>query len=276
MHENGKATFMQDDAYVQQAIPKLLTLFQDEYRRPLRKPYYLRQLQVLLENDYFPWVISNALVQLVDQGILHKVRYVSKAHRKLVFFFNGKLSTPDHERAMMTHIKSIGALIDTYANPTTSRILGKHLEALVKQELRAQGFEVVETEANSYKGRRWTKTNHDLDFIAEHESGNLNIGIEVKNTLSVIEREELDVKLEMCKYLRLRPVFAARWIKPYLNHIAKDYDGFSWVFKTQIFPLGQEDLVKGIYNRLNLPVTVRTDLPPKPVSIFKKWVQRNT
>ena len=115
-----------------------------------------------------------------------------------------------------------------------------------------------------------------MDFIAEHRSGNLNIGVEVKNTLGVIGREELDTKLEICRYLGLRPVLAVRWIKPHLYRIQKEYKGYSWIFKTQMYPLGLEDLRKEIHEKLRLPVTVRTELPPKPVELFKKWVNANT
>jgi len=146
----------------------------------------------------------------------------------------------------------------------------------VKAEVRAQGFKIVGESANSYNSRTWTETNHNLDFIAEHRSGNLNIGIEVKNTLSLIDKKELTTKLDMCRYLEIRPVFATRWIKPYMYLITKDYSGFSWVFKTQMYPLGLEKLVKEIYNGLGLPVSVRTELPPKSVRLFERWIDANT
>jgi hypothetical protein len=96
--------------------------------------------------------------------------------------------------------------------------------------------------------------------------------VEVKNTLPIIEREELDIKLEICEYLGITPLFAVRWIKPYIEHI-RNKGGFSWVFKTQIYPPGFEQLTRTLYNRLELPVTVRTDLPEKTINIFHQWVQ---
>jgi len=51
--------------------------------------------------------------------------------------------------------------------------------------------------------------------------------------------------------------------------------GFSWVFKTQIYPPGFEQLTKTLYRRLDLPVTVRTDLPEKTIEIFHRWVESN-
>ena len=176
---------------------------------------------------------------------------------------------------MNRHIRSICKLIDKYSNPNVTRALGKQLEGLVKAELRVQGYKIVGVHTATYKNKKWTRTNHDLDFIAEHKSGKLNIGVEVKNTLPIIDREELDIKLEICDYLGIRPVFAVRWIKPYIELIRKR-GGFSWVFKTQIYPPGFEELTKTLYNRLKLPVTVRTDLPEKSVKLFQKWTEKNT
>jgi len=121
---------MQSRPYVQRAIPDVFSLFEDKYNRPLRKPYYMRQLQVKFENKYFPWVITNALNQLVDQGSLKRFDYVSKNRMKIAFFFNNKLNTPNYMPTMETHIKSASRLIDAYAHPNISRYLGKILKHL--------------------------------------------------------------------------------------------------------------------------------------------------
>lgn len=53
-----------------------------------------------------------------------------------------------------------------------------------------------------------------------------------------------------------------------------DVAGFGWVFKTQIYPPGYEQFTKEVYDRLKLPVTVRTDLPETPVKHFSRWVDK--
>jgi hypothetical protein len=52
-----------------------------------------------------------------------------------------------------------------------------------------------------YKDKEWSRTRNNLEFVPEHISKKLAVGVEVKNTLPIIEREELDIKLEMCEYL---------------------------------------------------------------------------
>lgn len=146
---------------------------------------------------------------------------------------------------------------------------------MVKAELRAQGFRIVGTHTARYKDKEWSETSHNLDFIAEHLSGRMTIGVEVKNTLPIISRNELDTKLHLCKYLGVTPLFAVRWMKPYIE-LVRVNGGFSWIFKTQIYPPGFEKLTNALYSRLKLPVSVRTELPEKAVKIFSKWVLTKT
>ena len=86
MEESG---FMQQkDPEAQKAKKMLLPFFTDKYGRPLRKPYYMKQLQVLLETRFFPWIVSQAVNELVEEGHLSRVEVSTKYHEKVIFFFN--------------------------------------------------------------------------------------------------------------------------------------------------------------------------------------------
>ena len=37
---------------------------------PIKTPYYLNQLKVLFESDFFPWIVAGALNDLVDENYL--------------------------------------------------------------------------------------------------------------------------------------------------------------------------------------------------------------
>jgi len=262
----------QQDTEIQKAKETILPRFIDKYGRPKKTPYYITQLQTLFETNYFPWIVYQAADQLIKQGTLSKFETKTKYHDKVVFIYNAQLNNPQHNPKLKAHIKSTCKLIDKYSAPTIGRALGNHLEGLVKAELRVQGFKIIGTHTTEYNNKKWSKTSHNLDFIAEHASKKLTVGVEVKNTLPIIEREELDIKLEMCEHLGITPLFAVRWIKPYIEHIRSN-GGFAWVFKTQIYPPGFEQLTRVLYKRLELPVTVRTDLPEKTIDIFHRWIQ---
>jgi hypothetical protein len=259
------------DPKLDEAVPAIMSRFEDRYHRPRKRTHYIGQLQVLLEDQFFPWIVYNAAMELLKNGNLKRTIVSTKYADKVTFLYHHKLT----ERQMRTRFRNTVSLIDRYSHPNIAKALGRHLEALVKAELRAQGFDIKAQNSNEYRERKWTRTNHDLDFIAEHRSGRLNIGVEVKNTLSVPEREEIQTKIDLSHHLNLTPVFATRWMKPYVKLIL-DQGGFSWFFKTQIYPLGFEKLTQNIWTRLGLPVTVRTDLPEKTIKVLADWVARQT
>lgn len=262
------------DVQIQYAKPIVMQLFTDKFGRPKKTPYYITQIQTLLEKTFFPWITYQATKQLVEEKALCRTETKTK-YSEAVFIFNSKLDKPPFRRSIDAHIKSICKLIDKYSDERVCKAFGEHLEGLVKAELRAQGFQIAGTHTNKYKNREWVKTKNNLDFIAEHSSGKLVVGIEVKNTIPIIEREEIDIKLDMCDFLGITPVFAVRWLKPYTELIF-ERGGFSWIFKTQIYPPGFDDLTKMLWNRLQLPVTVRTDLPEKSINSFQRWVKSRT
>ena len=269
------------DPEILKAKPEVMKLFTDKLGRPKKTPYYITQIQTLLENYYFPWITYQATKQLVEEKALSRTETKTK-YSDAVFLFNAKLDKPPFRHSIDAHIKSTCKLIDKYSNPNVCKAYGEHLEGLVKAELRAQGFIIAGVHTNKYNDQEWAQTGHNLDFVAEHRSGKLKIGVEVKNTLPMIEREELDVKLDMCDFLGLKPIFAVRWLKPY-TELIRQRGGFSWIFKTQIYPPGFDELTKLLWKRLSIqslkldwPVNVRTELPEKSVLIFQNWVNSQT
>lgn len=203
--------------------------------------------------------------------------------RKIRFYANSDaVQTRDGLQKMTKRIERTARLLDKYSNPENTRVLGKQLESLVENQLRAYQFDILGKHTNEYGGRKWTETHENLDLVAKRN--NLVIG-EVKNTLGVMRPQEIDAKIDMCGHLGIVPVFAVRWIKPYIQCI-RQRGGFSWVFKTQILPFGQEGLKQRMFDRLSVlnkrsgsgrrlefPITVRNDLPPKAAK-FELWATR--
>lgn len=266
--------------------------FVNALNAPVRTPYYQHQLQVLYESDFFWWVVTDALRELVDEGYLavfDKERVPDLADLNHVygmkFYANADaIRTAGEEAVMKKHVMSTARMLDRYGSDANARVLGNQLESLVENQLKILRFEILGRHTNSCGGRRWAGTDHNLDLIARRS--NLVIGVEVKNSLNVMPAEEIDVKIDICHHLGIVPVFAVRWIKPYIDCIRRQ-GGFSWVFKTQMLPFGQERAAESMYKRLSVPgkkdgrghrlefpVTVRNDLPPKPVKMFERWVEK--
>lgn len=206
------------------------------------------------------------------------LRYIEK----IKFYVNSLAIKNDNERKKMhKKIFNICKYMNMYSNPLKNKTLGQHLESLVFNELRALQFEIIGENTNEYNGIKWEKTKHNLDIIAKLKNSKLVIGVEVKNTLSVMDPKEIDVKIDICAKLGIVPVFAVRWLKPYTVCIKKQ-NGFAWMFKTQIHPLGSERFTKKIYEKLSVqkrglqfPISTNTKLPIKSVKIFENWINKH-
>lgn len=276
---------------IDEAKDTLRKHFVNVLNAPVKTPYYQHQLQILYEGRFFWWVVKDALEELVDEGYLtvfDRKRVPDLADlshvQALKFYANSDaVKTVRDETIMKTHVLRTAKMLDKYSGDENNRILGKQLESLVENQLKILQFEILDKHTNSYGGEKWRQTNHNLDLIARRNG--LVIGVEVKNTLRIISADEVDTKIDICRHLGIVPVFAVRWIKPYIECIRRQ-GGFSWVFKTQILPFGQEQMVNDMFARLSasgknergyelkFPITVRNDLPPNSVKMFERWAKK--
>lgn len=115
----------------------------------------------------------------------------------------------------------------------------------------------------------WRKTDHNLDFIIQKDG--IIYGCEIKNTLGYIDKNELEIKINICKHLGIKPLFIMRGPpKSYNNEIINN-GGFVLIFETQIYPFGQDDLVKRIKTILGLPVDCPRAIADGTIQRFVKW-----
>jgi len=157
-------------------------------------------------------------------------------------------------------------LIKKYSENSVTRGYGHYAEDLFRWTLLSEGFKLLGTNTNTYEGKSWTKTEHNLDFIVEKDG--IPYGVEVKNTLSYMERDEFEIKLELCDYLGLKPLWILRNAPGVQFREMKNRDGFIWWFGTQCYPPGFEPLVKEIWKILRLPVNIWRQIPEKLVMVF--------
>ena len=278
---------MGTDPKIAEAKRVLMKHFLDKKNRPIRTPYYQHQLQVLDEDKFFDWVVTTALNGLVKDEYLEvfdrqntpELKRMGNKIGRMRFYANADAVRTERGRQLMKkHVTGTAKLVSRYSDINITGMLGAQLESLVEGQLQISQFEIKGVHTNEYLGRRWTNTDHNLDFIAKKRGKDFAIGVEVKNTLGSMDPKEIDIKIDICRYLGIVPVFAVRWNKQYVNCVYKQ-GGFIWFFKTQIFPFGQEKLVNQLFTRLSagplkFPVTVRNSLPERTVRVFDRWVRR--
>ena len=70
------------------------------------------------------------------------------------------------------------------------------------------GFLPCGRAVRAFNGKEWVGSRHDLDRVFSR--GGRFYGVEIKNTLPYIQKEEMEIKLKMCAHLGLVPVFIVR------------------------------------------------------------------
>lgn len=230
-----------------QRAKSVLSLFY----RSRKTPFHYRQIQVLLEAEFYHITITQAIYSLIDDGILDTLPFPAGANN-VTFVFPSQLSTTPYKDTLLSHIRAKAKIISLYDNPEVSKILGDHFESLVKYELRANGLNLVGTNTNQYKSRQWSGSRANLDVIAEHQDGRA-FGIQAKNELKPIQRNELLLQLSICNYLGLIPIFIVRYMPwSFLPDITAQ-NGFLLTLGTQLYPLGFNRLCQQIRAKLSLP-----------------------
>ena len=247
-------------------------LFFDSSNRPKKTPRHESSIQIMLEKKYSSGQVKNALSSLEESGILESIKYNIRDVGDARFYFSSKLPIKYVEKNMLRKIEKTAYWISRYSDVKTIKMLGDHLHYLVKNELRAHGFEILEEkQVKSYRGKEWMRSRHTLDIIAEHKIKKIAIGVEIKNMLTQTPKSEIITKLEMCKVLGVYPIFACRWQEIHRDIIQKE-DGFLWQFKKQLYPFGQENLVMELQKRFEFPVVVKGELPQESINAFETWI----
>lgn len=121
--------------------------------------------------------------------------------------------------------------------------------------------------------KKWTQTEHNLDFIFERDKR--AYGIEVKNMLGYMDYKEFKIKIKICRELGILPVFVARMLpKVWVNELWRQ-GGFALILKWQLYPLAHKDLAKRVASELGLPVDSPQRLADGTMARFTTWHGKN-
>jgi proteasome lid subunit RPN8/RPN11 len=218
-------------------------------------PYHRKQIEVLFEYKYFHWVTNRVIDSLIDEGFL-------RLEKKDIAHFVYRSDIRYIRRKINRRVK----IISRYIDPTITKAIGDYAQMLFSFMFRLNGFRIVGENTNEYRGLKWEETEHDLDFIIEKDS--IAYGVEVKNTLPYMEEDEFKIKLKMCEFLSLIPLWILRNAPAVQFEQMKPCNGFILKFKTQIYPPGQEPLIRDMWEIMRLPVSIWKKIPEKLENIF--------
>jgi len=107
-------------------------------------------------------------------------------------------------------------------------------------------------ETNKYREAVWSESDHNLDFIFSRDGS--AYGVEVKNSLAYIDKDEFDIKIRLCESLGITPVFVVRMLPKTWAWELIQRGGFALVLKYQLYPWAHRHLAKRVASELGLPV----------------------
>jgi hypothetical protein len=164
-------------------------------------------------------------------------------------------------------------LVEEYADPNIGGVVGLHGEFMVLEGFARCEFVMRGRNTREFGGRSWTLTGHNLDFIFERDG--LAYGVEVKNTLGYMDYDEFHTKVEICQFLGLRPVFAARMLpKTWINELVLA-GGYGLILKYQLYPWSHKELAKRVARELGLPVDAPRALAEGTMQRFLGWHRKH-
>lgn len=251
------------DPAQEQAKNKIFELF-DKNREAV---FFSRQVEVINEGEFFHWITNRALRELEEEGV------IKSETRELSIGSRTKLYWHPTYRYYKRKAKELIDLLNEYTNPEIGRALGWHGEMMVLEGFARTQFVQLGRNTNSFGGKNWTKTNHDLDFIFQKNSA--IYGVEVKNQLRYMDQGELRIKIELCLHLGVRPVFVVRMMPKTWIYEVNQAGGFVLVLKYQLYPPTHRVLARKVKEELGLPVDSPRVLEEGTIKRFTDWHERN-
>lgn len=227
--------------------------------------FYQRQIEVRYEARFFHWITAKALNELAAAGALGSATIPLRGSVFMRFYWSPR------NRYWRRQANTIRKLVLLFSDSDMAHAVGKQGELMFDAALPRAGLLPVSPYKNvrTFGDRSWTESKHDLDRVFSRDG--INYGIEIKNTLSYIEREELDLKLRMCAHLGLRPLFIMRMAPKSYMHLINQHGGFGLLFGKQLYPYGAEAMAKKISTELQLPVECIREVPDGHLQRLSAW-----
>ena len=227
-----------------------------------QKVFYSTQIETTLEREFFHWITGKALLEMAGSGEIQRIPVI--VQEKTVHFYAHRT-----HRYWRREIAGTRALLERIFAPDFTRAVGRHGELMFDAALGRNGFRAEATNTRAWKGRAWAATNHNLDRIITRDGR--AYGVEIKNTQNYISRDELTVKIQICTYLDIVPLFIMRFApKSYIHQVNKA-GGFVLLFEHQMYPMGQTPLLTEVRDRLGLKVHSPTDVKEGDIHRLLIW-----
>ncbi len=228
---------------------------------------YQRQIQVLLETKYSHQETSTELGKLVGLGKLKTLEVENSSHFPHKWYYRPTLGSSDASALVqekMEVLKRYYPLINNnkFTDPDDNREgYDDYSEYLVEKCFEMAGYVVIKR--NTYRFRGKILQSHmgqgdskDLDFIVMKPTGQVFIGVQVKNRLEPPSSADVQQLIDLCDGLGLKPLLISRVCEPRFFPKIKTKGGRIIVFKRQFLHPGVPRELFDQLNGMGIPVGV--------------------
>jgi hypothetical protein len=224
--------------------------------------YYSTQIETSLEREFFHWITGRALLELANAQAIQRIT-IGVHGQSINFYAHRKY------RFFQRELKATTTLLARIFDPEFTHAIGRHGELMFDAALGRAGFRAEATNANTWNGRTWGESNHNLDRIITRDG--LAYGVEIKNTQNYIPRDELLLKIRLCRHLSLIPLFIMRFAPKAYMHEINQARGFGLLFEEQLYPWGHNTLLSEVRQRLGLKVHCPKDVKEGDMQRLLNW-----
>ena len=253
----------QRDDFTQKAIKDLKEFF----IKHTDEVFYSRQIEIKFEDEYFHWITNRALNELMQEKYINAEKRKLKTGNEILLLWN------KNYRYYKRDAKKLIELVQEFSNPNLGAAIGTHCELLVLEGFAKLEFILKGRNKNEHLGNSWEQSEHNMDFIFCKD--NICYGVEVKNKLGYMDKDEIDLKIKLCKHLKIKPVFVARMLpKSWINEIIEK-GGFALILKYQLYPQYLIEFAERVRKELKLPVDSPKSLKDETIHRFLKWHKKH-
>jgi hypothetical protein len=251
--QDVKSFFLDDNHWAYQYGSKATSCHKDSV-------FYKKQIQVIFEDRYPHDVTGKAVNELIGERFLREEPRIYGNNMHTIFVCRRSV------RYVATEIKTKLGIMERFCDDELNIGVGEYAEILFSHMFEKNNFQIVGRDTNIFRGKMWTRSDKNLDFIIEKDG--ISYGVEVKNTFDYMPPDEFGEKVDMCQFLGLLPVFPLRCPSPQQYALMGQVDGLALEFKARIFPPGNQKLVTQVWNHFRLPVAIWANILPSIEKIF--------
>ena len=156
-------------------------------------------------------------------------------------------------RYFKRNVKNLLDHVEFYSSDEIDAAVGALGEHVVSSCFTSINSRFEGRNTNEYQGKKWTSTDHNLDFIASKDG--IAYGIEVKNTFDYIDDKDSTSRCFRCVLtLGIIPVCIFRFARyDYLTKI-KQVGGQIFMYRSKLFPLWAQEQIHSLWEDTLLPV----------------------